>query len=87
MEDAAKLAQIAGRLHCHVNLIPVNPVKERSYERPSRAVVNTFMKTLSDRGVNVTVRREMGTDISGACGQLRRGYTQKPENRPKEGGA
>ena len=87
MEDAFNLARIAGNLHCHVNLIPVNPVKERDYERPSRAMVNSFMKTLSERGVNATVRREMGADISGACGQLRRGYTQDPLRMPKEGGA
>ncbi len=77
MEDADKLGALAAGLHAHVNLIPVNPVKERSYERPDRAHVEAFQKRAAAAGASVTVRREMGTDIGGACGQLRRGYQMK----------
>ncbi|MDD5832468.1 MAG: 23S rRNA (adenine(2503)-C(2))-methyltransferase RlmN [Clostridiales bacterium] len=58
----------------HVNLIPVNPIEERSYESPDRASIAEFVRILKINGINVTVRREMGRDISSACGQLRRRY-------------
>lgn len=73
-EDAAKLASLIGRLNCHVNLIPVNPVRERGYVQSDRYAVEAFKDRLEKKGVNVTVRREMGRDIDGACGQLRRRY-------------
>ena len=73
-EDAGQLAALIGRLNCHVNLIPVNPIKERDYIQSERRAVEAFRKRLEDQGINVTVRREMGRDIDGACGQLRRGY-------------
>ena len=57
-----------------VNLIPVNPIEERSYESPDRASIAEFVRILKINGINVTVRREMGRDISSACGQLRRRY-------------
>lgn len=71
-QDAGKLAHLARPLGCHVNLIPVNPVKEREYVRSERAAIGAFQNKLEKCGVNVTVRREMGRDIDGACGQLRR---------------
>ncbi len=55
----------------HVNLIPVNPVRERSFIRSRRDAVDNFKKILEKNGINVTIRREMGADIDGACGQLR----------------
>ncbi|MBR2766043.1 MAG: 23S rRNA (adenine(2503)-C(2))-methyltransferase RlmN [Blautia sp.] len=55
----------------HVNLIPVNPVRERSFIRTRREAVDNFKKILEKNGINVTIRREMGADIDGACGQLR----------------
>ncbi len=58
----------------HVNLIPVNPIEERDYESPGQAALKRFRETLERNGINVTVRREMGRDISSACGQLRRRY-------------
>ncbi len=73
-EDAALLASLIGHLNCHVNLIPVNPIRERDYVQSERYAVNAFRDRLRDRGLNVTVRREMGRDIDGACGQLRRRY-------------
>lgn len=73
-EDAEQLAALIGHLNCHVNLIPVNPVKECDYVQSDRTAVETFRNKLEKKGINVTVRREMGRDIDGACGQLRRRY-------------
>ncbi len=73
-EDAAELHELIGGMNCHVNLIPVNPVRERSYVQPDRTTVLKFKNILEKYGINVTIRREMGRDISGACGQLRRSY-------------
>lgn len=71
-EDAGQLARLARPLSCHVNLIPVNPVRERDYVSSTSARVQAFQSSLQKAKVNVTVRREMGRDIDGACGQLRR---------------
>ncbi len=76
-EDAGKLASLIGRLNCHVNLIPVNPIRERGYRQSDRRAVEAFRNRLQNRGINVTVRREMGRDIDGACGQLRRRYRKE----------
>lgn len=69
---AERLAHLLGDQPCHVNLIPVNPVKERGTRRPDREAVRRFEKRLNDLGINATVRRELGSDIAAACGQLRR---------------
>ena len=61
---------------CHVNLIPVNPIKERTFAPPDRKRVYAFQEYLQKRGITCTVRREMGADIAGACGQLRRDGTK-----------
>ena len=74
LEDAELLSDIARRLHAHVNLIPVNPVKECGFSEPEQRKLQAFREELEHRGVNVTVRREMGRDIDSACGQLRRRY-------------
>ena len=60
-----------------MNLIPVNPVKERSYVQSERKVIVEFKNKLENCGINVTIRREMGRDIGGACGQLRKSYMDK----------
>ncbi len=73
-EDARELAGVLHGLNCHVNLIPVNPVRERSFLRSNREAVLQFQKELEKYGINVTIRREMGSDIDGACGQLRKRY-------------
>jgi len=73
-EDAASLASLLKGLNCHVNLIPVNPVRERTFVRPDRTAVLRFQKELEKYGINATIRREMGADIDGACGQLRNSY-------------
>ena len=70
--EAARLAEILRGMQCHVNLIPLNEVKERSLKGVSEETVRAFMKVLEDRHISVTRRREMGDDIEGACGQLRR---------------
>ncbi len=71
-EDADELAGLLHGLNCFVNLIPVNPIKERDFSPSDRARVISFKNKLEKRGINVTIRREMGRDIDGACGQLRR---------------
>ena len=65
-----------GKLQCHVNLIPVNPIKERDWKRPDRSKVEAFQHILERNGITATIRREMGSDISGSCGQLRRDYLE-----------
>ena len=76
---AEELSHIAGPLHAHVNLIPVNPIEERDYRQTEAAQIAAFKNDLEKRGINVTIRREMGRDISGACGQLRRRYINQIE--------
>lgn len=71
-EDAAELSMIAKRLNCHINLIPVNPIKERNFRRSDSNHIQAFKNKLEKNGINVTIRRELGSDIDGACGQLRR---------------
>ena len=75
-QDAEELSRLIGGLNCHVNLIPVNPIKERSYVQSDKKVTLNFKKKLEKYGINVTIRREMGSDIDGACGQLRRRYVE-----------
>lgn len=74
-EDADNLCRLVGGLNCHINLIPVNPIKERDYVESGRGDILNFQKKLEKMHINVTIRREMGRDIDGACGQLRRRYT------------
>lgn len=75
-KDAETLAALIRGLNCHVNLIPVNPVKERAYVQSERQAVENFAALLAKKGINATVRREMGRDIDGACGQLRRRFLE-----------
>ncbi len=71
-KEALALSRLLKGLLSHVNIIPVNKIDENDYERPSKEGVERFSKILSKHGVNATVRREMGSDINGACGQLRK---------------
>lgn len=73
-EDARELSALLKHRNCHLNLIPVNPIKERNYEKPDKKSAENFKNKLEKNGINVTIRREMGSDIDGACGQLRRSY-------------
>lgn len=70
--DVEGLCRMLKGKNCHINLIPVNPIKERDYVQSERAVVEAFRQKLEKNGINATVRREMGRDIDGACGQLRK---------------
>lgn len=83
VNDSDECAHELGRrlkgMLCHVNLIPVNSVKERDYRKSSDSRINSFIKILEKYSVNVTVRRTLGSDINASCGQLRRG-----ENTNKE---
>ena len=79
-EDARQLAGRIKGINCHVNLIPVSPIKERSFVRSTRQAVENFKIKLEKCGINVTIRREMGSDIDGACGQLRKRYMEKTES-------
>jgi 23S rRNA (adenine2503-C2)-methyltransferase len=76
-EEVAELSRLLKGMNCHINLIPVNPVEERSFRRPDRRDIEAFRGMLEKRGISVTIRREMGRDINGACGQLRRSYLEK----------
>ena len=71
IENAKELAKLIKGTTSYVNLIPYNPVGELKYKRTSGNRVHRFMDALIKEGVNVTVRKEFGTDIDAACGQLR----------------
>ena len=71
-EDAKKLASLLKGMLCHVNLIPINKVDERDYEKPDKTYIYKFRDNLQKENIPATIRREMGADINGACGQLRR---------------
>jgi 23S rRNA (adenine2503-C2)-methyltransferase len=72
LADAYALSKKLRGILCHVNLIPLNPVPERGLSGVSRTEAERFAARLTERNISATVRREMGTDIEGACGQLRR---------------
>ena len=70
-EDAKLLVKLVKKQLCHINLIPVNSTEHSNYRKPDNIRIQNFMNLLSKNGINATIRREMGTDINGACGQLR----------------
>lgn len=74
-EHAKELSIKLKGLLCHVNLIPINKVKERTYEKSQKSKIEDFKEVLQSNGIETTVRRELGSDIDAACGQLRRSYT------------
>lgn len=75
-EDARQLCALLANKNCHVNLIPVNPVRERGYVQPDHNTTDDFKNKLEKNKINVTIRRELGRDIDGACGQLRKKYLE-----------
>lgn len=79
LQEARALARLIGGLHGHVNLIPVNPIKERDFVESGHQAIQDFKNLLEKSGINVTIRREMGRDIGGACGQLRKSFLEKGE--------
>lgn len=73
-KNAQELKEVLRGLNSHINLIPLNPIEEYSEEKPSHREVEIFKKKLEGLLLNVTIRRELGSDINAACGQLRRDY-------------
>jgi len=73
-ENAAELITRIKGMNCHVNLIPVNPIKERNYTHSEDKYIQKFKLALEKKSINCTIRREMGSDIDAACGQLRKSY-------------
>ncbi len=80
-QEAQALAKLVGHLNSHVNLIPVNPIKERDFLQSTQDAVIKFKNNLEKYGENVTIRREMGRDIQAACGQLRQRYQENKIRR------
>ncbi|MCI5621890.1 MAG: 23S rRNA (adenine(2503)-C(2))-methyltransferase RlmN [Lachnospiraceae bacterium] len=76
-EDAEQLTRLVADMNCHINLIPVNPIKERSYVQSEHRDILNFKNKLEKNRINVTIRREMGRDIDGACGQLRKRFLER----------
>lgn len=79
LEEAKALTELIKDQHGHVNLIPVNPIEERDYVQSDKKAIEQFKNYLERHGINATVRREMGRDIGGACGQLRKSYLEEGE--------
>lgn len=79
MEDINYLKKYLKDINCHINLIPLNPIGEFNKKRPSHVNVKKFEKALNDVGLITTIRRELGSDISASCGQLRRKHLDEKE--------
>jgi len=73
-EDLMQLCKLLRGLNCHVNLIPLNPIKEFDRKRANKKNIEKFSGVLIKNGIPTTIRKEMGSDINAACGQLRRRY-------------
>ena len=82
-EHAWELVKKLRDMLCHINLIPVNDVKERNYVKSTAERVKRFASILNENGVETTVRRKLGSDIDAACGQLRRSH-MKNEQKTEE---
>ena len=80
-EHAWELVKKLRDMLCHVNLIPVNDVKERNYVKSTAERVKRFASILNENGVETTVRRRLGSDIDAACGQLRRSHIKENEQK------
>lgn len=76
IEQAKELGNLLKGTLCHVNLIPVNEVRENSFKKSSSDNIKNFCNTLKNYGIETTIRKEMGSDINAACGQLRRSYLE-----------
>lgn len=74
---AEELANLLQGMLCHVNLIPINNIEKGKYEKSSLENIIKFRDYLNKRGIVATIRRELGSDINAACGQLRRSYVEK----------
>ena len=72
LEDAARLVKLLKGMNCHVNLIPINKIENGKFDKSSNENIMKFRDYLNEHGIVATVRRELGSDIEAACGQLRR---------------
>ena len=72
LEDAKRLVKLLKGMICHVNLIPINKIENGAYMKSSNENIMKFRDYLNDHGIVATIRRELGSDIDAACGQLRR---------------
>ena len=72
LEDAKRLVHLLKGMICHVNLIPINKIENGAYTKSSNENIMKFRDYLNDHGIVATIRRELGSDIDAACGQLRR---------------
>ncbi|MBR5858488.1 MAG: 23S rRNA (adenine(2503)-C(2))-methyltransferase RlmN [Clostridia bacterium] len=75
-ENAHELGKLLSGMLCHVNLIPVNPIKEKSFRRSEKNAIKEFTETVESYKISVTVRRKLGADINASCGQLRQADSQ-----------
>lgn len=82
-ELARETAELLRGLRCHVNLIPLNPIREYAHASPPASRVRAFQSVLEEQGIPATVRAERGQDVSAACGQLRRTVIERIENHEK----
>ncbi len=80
-KDINELKKLLAGLSCHINLIPLNPIEEFNKKRPDKKNVERVKKLLETKNISVTIRREMGSDISASCGQLRRSVTQEIKDK------
>jgi len=79
VECAQRLLKLLKGMLCHVNLIPVNSVENTGFRKSSKKNIFRFKDMLEKRGIETTVRRELGADIDAACGQLRRSLIERDE--------
>ena len=84
LKEARELSERIKHINSHVNLIPINPIKERSFKQGTQGEIYEFKNLLEKNKINVTIRREMGRDIQGACGQLRKSYAEQEAKTNEE---
>ena len=77
LEDAKGLVKLLKGMLCHVNLIPINKIENGVFDKSSNENIIRFRDYLNDHGIVATIRRELGSDIDAACGQLRRVFLKK----------
>ena len=80
LQDAKALVNLLKGMLCHVNLIPINKIENGKFTKSSNDNIIKFRDYLNDHGIVATIRRELGSDIDAACGQLRRKKLKKQED-------
>ena len=81
LEDAKELVKLLKGMLCHVNLIPINKIENGKYTKSTNENIIKFRDYLNDNGIVATIRRELGSDIDAACGQLRRKNLKNQEEQ------